>query len=529
MKRDRDYVVKDGQVIIVDEFTGRLMFGRRYSEGLHQAIEAKENVKIERESQTLATITFQNYFRMYDKLAGMTGTAETEEIEFRKIYGLEVVVIPTNLPMIRTDHPDVVYKNDEAKFRAVINEIEEVHKTGRPVLVGTISIEKSEALSAILKKKGIPHQVLNAKYHEKEAEIIAQAGRLGAVTIATNMAGRGTDIILGGNTEALAREILKKKVNPEEATAEQIETARQEAKAITEREHEQVVNLGGLHIIGTERHESRRIDNQLRGRAGRQGDPGSSRFFVAMNDDLMRLFGGEMIVQWMERLGWEEEMPIEHPRIAKAIENAQRKVEARNFEIRKQVLEYDDVLNKQRETIYGLRHKLLMGEDLKDHVVEALQSVIEHLVLSHTDARLAEEWEYTGILNSAEQMFLPAKSISEHQLVEVANGRTEQLKEYLVEEAMKFYEEKEKRIGSETLRAFERYVMLRTIDTLWIDHLQNMDDLREGIGLRAYGQQDPLVVYKIESYQMFQDLLSAIKEDVVRFVFKMELTEDSPK
>ena len=529
MKRDRDYVVKDGQVIIVDEFTGRLMFGRRYSEGLHQAIEAKENVKIERESQTLATITFQNYFRMYDKLAGMTGTAETEEIEFRKIYGLEVVVIPTNLPMIRTDHPDVVYKNDEAKFRAVINEIEEVHKTGRPVLVGTISIEKSEALSAILKKKGIPHQVLNAKYHEKEAEIIAQAGRLGAVTIATNMAGRGTDIILGGNTEALAREILKKKVNPEEATAEQIETARQEAKAITEREHEQVVNLGGLHIIGTERHESRRIDNQLRGRAGRQGDPGSSRFFVAMNDDLMRLFGGEMIVQWMERLGWEEEMPIEHPRIAKAIENAQRKVEARNFEIRKQVLEYDDVLNKQRETIYGLRHKLLMGEDLKDHVVEALQSVIEHLVLSHTDARLAEEWEYTGILNSAEQMFLPAKSISEHQLVEVANGRTEQLKEYLVEEAMKFYEEKEKRIGSETLRAFERYVMLRTIDTLWIDHLQNMDDLREGIGLRAYGQQDPLVVYKIESYQMFQDLLSAIKEDVVRFVFKMELTEESPK
>ena len=529
MKRDRDYVVKDGQVIIVDEFTGRLMFGRRYSEGLHQAIEAKENVKIERESQTLATITFQNYFRMYEKLAGMTGTAETEEIEFRKIYGLDVVVIPTNLPMIRIDHPDVVYKTAEAKFKAVLEEIETVHKTGRPVLVGTISIESSEALSRALKKKGINHQVLNAKYHEQEAEIVAQAGRLGMVTIATNMAGRGTDIILGGNAEVLARELLKKKGNPEAATPEEVEAALLEAKAITEREHEQVVSLGGLHIIGTERHESRRIDNQLRGRAGRQGDPGSSRFFVAMDDDLMRLFGGETIVQWMERLGWEEEMPIEHPRIAKAIENAQRRVEARNFEIRRQVLEYDDVLNKQRETIYSLRRKLLMGEDLKEQVIEALRDVIDQLVLAHTDARLPEEWEYDNILNAAEQIFLPVKTHTAEELEKAAQGQAERLKDFLFDAAAQFYAAKEERIGASNMRAVERYIMLRTIDNLWIDHLQNMDDLREGVGLRAYGQQDPLVVYKIESYQMFQELLYAIKEDVVRYAFKMELTQEAPR
>ncbi|NLM37553.1 MAG: preprotein translocase subunit SecA [Firmicutes bacterium] len=527
MKRDRDYVVKDGQVIIVDEFTGRLMFGRRYSEGLHQAIEAKENVKIERESQTLATITFQNYFRMYEKLAGMTGTAETEELEFRKIYGLDVVVIPTNLPMIRMDYPDVVYKTAEAKFRAVLEEIETVHKTGRPVLVGTISIEKSEALSKALTKKGIKHQVLNAKYHEQEAEIIAQAGRLGMVTIATNMAGRGTDIILGGNAEALAREFIKKKGNPEEATPEELAAALQEARAITTREHEQVVNLGGLHIIGTERHESRRIDNQLRGRAGRQGDPGSSRFFVAMDDDLMRLFGGGMIVQWMERLGWEDDMPIEHPRIAKAIENAQRRVEMRNFEIRRQVLEYDDVLNKQRETIYNLRRKLLLGEDLKDQVLEALREVIAQLVLAHTDARLPEEWELDGILKAAEQIFLPVKTYTAEDLAKAAQGQTERLEEFLYDAALRFYADKEERIGAVNLRAIERYIMLRTIDNLWIEHLQNMDDLREGVGLRAYAQEDPLVVYKIESYQMFQELLYAVKEDVVRYVFKLEFTQEA--
>jgi preprotein translocase subunit SecA len=529
MKRDRDYVIKEGQVIIVDEFTGRLMFGRRYSEGLHQAIEAKENVKIERESQTLATITFQNYFRMYDKLAGMTGTAETEELEFRKIYGLSVVVVPTNLPMIRTDYPDVIYKTAEAKFKAVIAEIEEIHQTGRPVLVGTISIEKSEALSAALRKKGIPHQVLNAKYHEQEAQIIAQAGRLGMVTIATNMAGRGTDIILGGNAEALARELVQKKNQAEDEDPAVLAAALAEAKHITEQEHDQVVKLGGLHIIGTERHESRRIDNQLRGRAGRQGDPGSSRFFVAMGDDLMRLFGGEMIVHWMERLGWEEEMPIEHPRIAKAIENAQRKVEGRNFGIRKQVLEYDDVLNKQRATIYSLRQKLLMGEDLKDQVLEALETVVDQLVLAHTDARSPEEWEYDNILKAAEQSFLPLKEYTAADLEAAANGETKGLKAFFLEAALKFYAAKEARVGAVVMRDFERYIMLRTIDTLWIDHLQNMDDLREGVGLRAYGQQDPLVVYKIETYQMFQELLYAIKEDVVRYVFKLELSTEAPR
>ncbi|HHU51520.1 MAG TPA: preprotein translocase subunit SecA [Firmicutes bacterium] len=530
MKRDRDYVVKDGQVIIVDEFTGRLMFGRRYSEGLHQAIEAKEGVKVERESQTLATITFQNYFRMYEKLSGMTGTAETEETEFRKIYGLEVVVIPTNLPMIREDHPDVVYKTVAAKFLAVADEIAEVHRTGRPVLVGTISIEKSEYLSNLLKKRGIRHQVLNAKYHEKEAEIVAQAGRLGAVTIATNMAGRGTDIILGGNPDFLAKSILEEKgLTPETATAEEWEAAKKEAKAITAHEHDQVVALGGLHIIGTERHESRRIDNQLRGRSGRQGDPGSSRFFVAMDDDLMRLFGGEMIVQWMEKLGWEDDMPIEHPRIAKAIENAQRKVEARNFEIRKGVLEYDDVLNRQRETIYGLRHQLLLGENVYNQVLEMLESVIGRLVLSHTDARTPEEWDFQGILDQAEQIILPPQTFTREELEEKASGDLDTLKKILYDTALAIYKEKEEKAGTDNLRGFERFVMLRTIDNLWMEHLQNMDDLREGIGLRAYAQQDPLIVYKIESYQMFQGMMEAIQEEVVRFLFMMQISEEAPR
>jgi len=530
MKRDRDYVVKEGQVIIVDEFTGRLMFGRRYSEGLHQAIEAKEGVKVERESQTLATITFQNYFRMYDKLSGMTGTAETEEAEFRKIYGLEVVVIPTNLPMIREDHPDVIYKTVNAKFLAVADEIEEVHKSGRPVLVGTISIERSEYLSEILKKHGIRHQVLNAKYHEQEAEIVAQAGRLGAVTIATNMAGRGTDIILGGNPDFLAKSILKEKgINPESATTEEWTTAKKDAQTITDQEHERVIALGGLHIIGTERHESRRIDNQLRGRSGRQGDPGSSRFFVAMNDDLMRLFGGGMIAQWMEKLGWEEDMPIEHPRIAKAIENAQRKVEARNFEARKHVLEYDDVLNRQRETIYGLRHKLLLGEDVHLQVLEMLRGVIDRLVLVHTDARVPEEWDYQGILTGAEQTVLSANIFTLEELEQKSGGELERLKEMLYDTALTTYKEKEKKVGTENLRGFERYVMLRTIDNLWMEHLQNMDDLRDGIGLRAYAQQDPLIVYKIESYQMFQGLMEAIQEEVIRFLFMMQVSEEAPK
>lgn len=530
MKRDRDYVIKDGQVIIVDEFTGRLMFGRRYSEGLHQAIEAKEGVKVERESQTLATITFQNYFRMYNKLAGMTGTAETEETELRKIYGLEVVVIPTNLPMIREDHPDVIYKTVPAKFRAIVDEIVEYSKSGQPILVGTISIEKSEYLSGLLKKRGIAHQVLNAKYHEKEAEIVAQAGRLGAVTIATNMAGRGTDIILGGNPEFLAKAALKgKDIDPETIGKEDWEKALREAKVVTDREHDQVVALGGLHIIGTERHESRRIDNQLRGRSGRQGDPGSSRFYVAMEDDLMRLFGGAMIAGWMERLGWEEDMPIEHPRIAKAIENAQRKVESRNFDIRKQVLEYDDVLNKQRETIYSLRRRLLMGEDLHEQFLEMLAAVIDRLVRSHTDARVPEEWDLKGLLTEAEQSFLPSMSFTGERLEEEAGGDPEKIKEILYEAAQRSYQEKEKLVGEEALRNFERYIMLRTIDTLWMDHLQNMDDLREGVGLRAYGQQDPLIVYKIESYQMFQGLMEAIQEETVSFLFRMQVREEAPE
>ena len=530
MKRDRDYVVKDGQVIIVDEFTGRLMFGRRYSEGLHQAIEAKEGVKVERESQTLATITFQNYFRMYERLSGMTGTAETEEAEFRKIYGLEVVVIPTNLPMIRQDYPDVIYKTITAKFQAVADEITEVYKTGRPILVGTISIEKSEYLSNLLKKRGINHQVLNAKYHEQEAEIVAQAGRLGAVTIATNMAGRGTDIILGGNPDFLAKSILKEKgVNQETAAAEEWEAAKKEAKAITDQEHEKVVSLGGLHIIGTERHESRRIDNQLRGRSGRQGDPGSSRFFVAMDDDLMRLFGGGMIVQWMEKLGWEDDMPIEHPRIAKAIENAQRKVESRNFEARKSVLEYDDVLNRQRETIYGLRHRLLLGEDVHKQVLEMLESVVGRLVLAHTDARTPEEWDYQGILVEAEQTIMPPKTFSIQELEQKVAGDLDLLKKILYDTALALYEEKEEKVGMDNLRGFERFVLLRTIDNLWMEHLQNMDDLREGIGLRAYAQQDPLIVYKIESYQMFQGMMEAIQEEVIRFLFMMQISEEAPR
>lgn len=530
MKRDRDYVVKDGQVIIVDEFTGRLMFGRRYSEGLHQAIEAKEGVKVERESQTLATITFQNYFRMYERLSGMTGTAETEEAEFRKIYGLEVVVIPTNLPMIRQDYPDVIYKTVTAKFQAVADEITEVYKTGRPILVGTISIEKSEYLSNLLKKRGINHQVLNAKYHEQEAEIVAQAGRLGAVTIATNMAGRGTDIILGGNPDFLAKSILKEKgVNQETAAAEEWEAAKKEAKAITDQEHEKVVSLGGLHIIGTERHESRRIDNQLRGRSGRQGDPGSSRFFVAMDDDLMRLFGGGMIVQWMEKLGWEDDMPIEHPRIAKAIENAQRKVESRNFEARKSVLEYDDVLNRQRETIYGLRHRLLLGEDVHKQVLEMLESVVGRLVLAHTDARTPEEWDYQGILVEAEQTIMPPKTFSIQELEQKVAGDLDLLKKILYDTALALYEEKEEKVGTDNLRGFERFVLLRTIDNLWMEHLQNMDDLREGIGLRAYAQQDPLIVYKIESYQMFQGMMEAIQEEVIRFLFMMQISEEAPR
>lgn len=525
MKRDRDYVVKDGEVIIVDEFTGRLMFGRRYSEGLHQAIEAKEGVKIENESQTLATITFQNYFRMYDKLAGMTGTAETEEAEFRKIYKLPVTVMPTNLDMVRADHPDVIYKTESGKFKAVVDEIAAIHETGRPVLVGTISIEKSEVLSGMLKRRGIPHQVLNAKYHEKEAEIIAQAGRSGSVTIATNMAGRGTDIVLGGNPEFLARDILRSRgIEPEQATDEEYQMTLEEAKKITEGDHRKVITAGGLHIIGTERHESRRIDNQLRGRAGRQGDPGSSRFFVAMEDDLMRLFGGEMISGLMERLGWTEDMPIEHKTIASRIETAQRKVESRNFEIRKHVLDYDDVLNKQREIIYELRRKLLFGEDIHEKVLEMFDDVIRQLMEVYTNEKvIPEEWDLEGLLQALSTNLLPQQSIS---LEEIAKANYEELHDMIHSRTMEFYEDKEEAIGTEYLREIERRVMLQTIDTNWMSHLEAMDDLKEGIGLRAYAQNDPLVAYKIEAYQMFKEMRDNINEEVIRVLSKFQLVSE---
>lgn len=536
MKRDRDYVVKDGQVIIVDEFTGRLMFGRRYSDGLHQAIEAKEGVKIERESQTLATITFQNYFRMYKKLAGMTGTAATEEQEFKKIYGLDVVVVPTNMPMIRKDLPDVIYKTEQAKFRAVVDEISRRHELGQPVLVGTISIEKSEILSGMLKRKGISHQVLNAKYHDKEAEIVAQAGRLGAVTIATNMAGRGTDILLGGNPEFIARQEFRKQQSQFEASAEiaagavelqpddhlfkaMVEKLRKQ----TEEEHDQVVELGGLHIVGTERHESRRIDNQLRGRCGRQGDPGSSQFFSSLEDDLMRLFGSDNIAGIMDRLGIEEDMPIEHSMITKSIETAQKRVENRNFDIRKHVLQYDDVMNQQRELIYRQRRQVLTGENLKENILDMIQAAIERAVSTYTPEGVhPEEWDLQGLLEYADQLFLPGQKLTPKDLEEM--GRQE-IEEFLLERSVDAYNAREQELGSETMREIERIVMLRIVDDKWMDHLDAMDQLREGIGLRAYGQKDPLVEYKFEGYEMFQNMIYSIQDDVVRYIFRVNIAQ----
>ncbi|HHY78013.1 MAG TPA: preprotein translocase subunit SecA [Clostridiales bacterium] len=481
MKRDIDYVVKDGQVIIVDEFTGRLMYGRRYSDGLHQAIEAKEGVKIERESQTLATITFQNYFRMYRKLAGMTGTAKTEEDEFRAIYNLDVVEIPTNKPMIRIDYPDVVYKTEKGKFNAVVKEIEELYKIGRPVLVGTISIEKSELLSSMLKKKGIPHEVLNAKHHEKEAEIIAKAGQKYAVTISTNMAGRGTDIVLG----------------------------------------EGVKELGGLHVIGTERHESRRIDNQLRGRAGRQGDPGSSRFYVSLEDDLMKLFGSEKIMGLMETMGMEEDMPIEHNLLTKAIENAQKRVEARNFDIRKHVLQYDNVMNKQREVIYAQRRQVLMEEDLKSSIIDMMKDVISDAVENYTvGSQYPEEWDIAGLIEFLHNTVLPKKTL---RMEEISGLEKEELKDAIFNKALKIYEEKEAEIGSENMRELERVILLRVVDTKWMDHLDAMDQLREGITLRAFGHQDPVQAYQIEGYDMFLELINNIKQETIKYILNVNV------
>lgn len=481
MKRDRDYVVKDGQVIIVDEFTGRLMFGRRYSDGLHQAIEAKEGVKIERESQTLASITFQNYFRMYRKLAGMTGTAKTEEEEFRKIYGLDVIVIPTNKPVIRQDFPDVIYKTKRAKYKAVVREIIERHRTGQPVLVGTTSIAQSEELSAMLKREGIAHNVLNAKYHELEAQIVAQAGQRGAVTIATNMAGRGTDIVLG----------------------------------------EGVAELGGLHIIGTERHESRRIDNQLRGRAGRQGDPGSSRFYLSLEDDLMRLFGSENIATVMDKLGMEEDEPIEHPLITRSIEQAQKKVEARNFEIRKAVLEYDDVMNQQREVIYSQRRKILMGDNLREHIFPMIEKIIDRGMELYANEKVyPEEWDYEGLIEYCEAYFAPAGRLTSGELARLSR---DELREELVKVATEAYDARERLFGAETMRELEKVVMLKVVDAKWMDHLDAMDMLREGIGLRAYGQKNPLIEYKIEAYDMFQQMIDNIQQDIVKFIYHVNI------
>jgi len=543
MKRDRDYVVKDGEVIIVDEFTGRLMYGRRYSDGLHQAIEAKEGVKVERESKTLATITFQNYFRMYKKLSGMTGTAQTEEQEFQTIYKLDVIVIPTNKPMIRVDYPDVVYKTEAGKFNAVINEVVECHKKGQPVLIGTISIEKSELLSAMLKKRGIPHQVLNAKYHEKEAEIIAQAGKLGAVTIATNMAGRGTDIMLGGNAEFMAKQEMRKLGYSEELINEStgfnetddelVLQARkvfrelyENFKKITDAEREKVVAVGGLHIIGTERHESRRIDNQLRGRAGRQGDPGSSRFYISLEDDLMRLFGSERLMGIVNALGLEEDQPIEHKMLSNAIENAQKRVEGKNFDIRKHVLQYDDVMNKQREVIYAQRRMVLNGENLKDSFIKMIESVVDRIISAYcSESPHPEFWDWEGMTKYAENIFLPPGTLNVDK-EEMEDITKESLREKMLASALKAYEAREQELGSELMREFERVVLLKVVDEKWMEHIDAMDQLRYGIGLRAYGQRDPVIEYKFEGFEMFEEMIKSIQEDAVKLLLRARIDRE---
>ena len=536
MKKDIDYIVKDGEVLIVDEFTGRIMYGRRYNNGLHQAIEAKEGVKIADESKTLATITFQNYFRMYDKLAGMTGTAMTEEAEFEEIYHLDVIEIPTNKPMVRVDNHDVIYKNENAKFRAVINEIKESNKKGQPVLVGTVSIEKSEKLSSLLKREGIKHEVLNAKFHEKEAEIVAQAGKYGAVTIATNMAGRGTDIMLGGNSEYLAKQEMRKQKYPEElieqATAfnetddEQILEARKRFKELEDKYNEQikdekqkVIEAGGLKIIGTERHESRRIDNQLRGRSGRQGDPGESRFYIGLDDDLMKIFGGDKITAVYNMLGADEDMPIESKMISKSVESAQRRVEDRNFSIRKNVLNYDDVMNTQREIIYQQRREVLDGENLKDQILKMMDSVAEDLTNTYfTEENVNKE----ALMQDITVTFGIDKlhSLKEEKL------NIEDVINELKDKIHEVYDQKEAEFGSENLRELERVVMLKIVDQKWMDHIDAMDELKNGIGLRAYGQKDPVVQYRIEGFDMFDEMVANIKVDVVRFLLNARKRED---
>ncbi|MCS7023432.1 MAG: preprotein translocase subunit SecA [Bryobacteraceae bacterium] len=521
--RDKDYLVKDGQVIIVDEFTGRLMPGRRWSDGLHQAIEAKEGVKIERENQTLATITFQNYFRMYKKLAGMTGTAETEAAEFSKIYNLDVVTIPTNRPMIRRDYVDIVYRTEEEKFRNAAKEIKQRHEAGQPVLVGTISVEKSERLSALLKKMGVKHEVLNAKNHEREAYIIAQAGRKGAVTVSTNMAGRGTDILLGGNPEFYTKEHFRKQgLDPDSVPKEVWEPVFRKFKEQTDREHDEVVALGGLHIIGTERHESRRIDNQLRGRAGRQGDPGSSRFYLSLQDDLLRIFGGDRIQNLMLKLGMEEDVPIESKLITKRIAAAQKAVEAQNFAARKHLLEYDDVMNKQRQAVYGLRRSLLEGADQKERIFEMVRGIVSAFLESRCpEGAHPNTWDLLGLETDILSQFgvrITPQEIGQLNKVE--------MEDYIFDKLKARYEEKERLVGSDVLRETERFIMLHVIDTQWKDHLLSMDHLKEGIGLRGYGQKDPLVEYKKESFHLFQNMMDRIEDETIRYLFFLQTSSD---
>ena len=541
MKRDIDYVVKDGEIIIVDEFTGRLMYGRRYNEGLHQAIEAKEGVNVAGESKTLATITFQNFFRLYDKLSGMTGTALTEQEEFEAIYKLDVVEIPTNRPVIRIDHPDVVYKTEAGKFRAIIGQVKACHEKGQPVLVGTISIEKSEILSKLLKREGIPHNVLNAKYHELEAQIVAQAGKLGAVTIATNMAGRGTDIMLGGNADYMAKDALRKQGVEDELLAEAdsyAETDNQEILDVRERyadllkqykaeiadEAEQVRQAGGLFIIGTERHESRRIDNQLRGRSGRQGDPGESRFYLSMQDDLMRLFAANRVMSMMDTLGLDEDTPIDAKILSGAVENAQKTVESRNFQTRKHVLEYDDVMNVQREVIYAQRQKVLDGDDLHESIRSMLQNVVGTTVttaLASAGGVVTED--SLGVLSSLFEGIYCAKGTLEGRKSELLGMDSAAATQVLEQIAESTYQAKENAYGDKLMRELERVVMLRVVDEYWMDNIDAMDDLKQGIGLRAYGQHDPVIAYKEEGYQMFQAMIQAIREETVRRLFLVQV------
>ena len=518
-KLDVEYMIKDGEVIIVDEFTGRLMPGRRWSDGLHQAVEAKEGVRIEAENQTLATVTFQNYFRMYEKLAGMTGTADTEAAEFDKIYNLEVVVIPPNRPMVRDDRADLVYRTEREKFGAIVEEIKKLQEKGQPALVGTISIEKSEQLSALLKKQGIHHVVLNAKYHEREAEIVAQAGHKGAVTIATNMAGRGTDILLGGNPEFLAMQ--KTREIADVAEKKKIELEIQDQWKV---DHEEVVSLGGLHIVGTERHESRRIDNQLRGRSGRQGDPGSSRFYLSLEDDLMRIFGGDRLMNWMQRLGMEEGVPIEHGMVTRSIRRAQEQVEGRNFEARKHLLEYDDVMNKQRESVYTLRRSILDGREGKEYILNAATDIAEYLVDSHVPEDMREHPNETELNAELFDFFgVDLKTAG----VDLQSMRRDDVVQRLIDAVIKRYEEKEAAVGPEMMRLHEKYLLLQVIDQQWKDHLLNIDHLKEGIGLRGYGQRDPLVEYKRESFDLFQEMMERVQDRVVKYLWKMDVVVQS--